>query len=128
MKKITLALVLAAFAIVSILPTVGADAKPADAKPAAAPAGRPIVFNGKLDAVDKQAKTIKIGERVFHVTSTTRIIKDSKPATLDDAKVGDEAAGQYREGADKQLNLISLRVGPKPAAPGAAPKKDAPAK
>jgi hypothetical protein len=120
MKKLIIALTLAAFAAVITLPVTAADAKPA-----AAPASRAIVFNGKLDAVDKQAKTIKIGERVFHVTSTTRIIKDSKPATLDDAKVGDDAAGQYREGDDKKLNLVSLRVGPKP---GATPQKDAPAK
>ena len=123
MKKLALALTLAAFAAFTTLTIVAADAKPA-----AAPAARAIVFNGKLDAVDKQAKTIKIGERVFHVTSTTRISKAGKQATLDDAKVGDEAAGQYRESEDKKLNLLSLRVGPKPAVPGAAPKKDAPAK
>ena len=120
MKKLILALAIAAFAVAGTLPLAAADAKPA-----AAPAGRALVFNGKIDSVDKQAKTVKIGERVFHVTSTTRIIKDSKPATLEDAKAGDEVAGQYRESDDKMLNLVSIRLGPKS---GASPKKDAPAK
>jgi len=123
MNKLLFALTFAAFAAFSTLPVAAADAKPA-----AAPAARPFPFNGKIDSVDKQAKTIKVGERVFHVTPTTRIIKDGKPATLDNAKVGDEVGGAYREGEEKKLNLLSLRIGPKPAAPGAAPKKDAPAK
>jgi len=127
MKQLILALTLAAFAAITTLPSPAADANPA-AEPKAAPAARAVPFNGKIDSVDKQAKTIKVGERVFNVTSTTRIIKDNKPATLDDAKAGDEVGGAYREGADKKLNLVTLRVGPKPAAPGAAPKKDVPAK
>lgn len=123
MKKIIIAFTIAAFATVSTLPVTAADAKPAaDAK--AAPA-RHIPFNGKIAAVDKQAKTIKVGERVFQVTATTRITKDGKEAKLDDAKVGEEVGGAYREGDDKKLNLVSLRIGPKP---DAAPKKDAPAK
>jgi hypothetical protein len=127
MKQLILALTLAAFAAITTLPSPAADAKPA-AEPKAAPAARAVPFNGKIDSVDKLAKTIKVGERVFNVTSTTRIIKDNKPATLDDAKAGDEVGGAYREGADKKLNLVTLRVGPKQAAPGATPKKDAPAK
>ena len=126
MKNLALALTLAAFAAFTTLPIVAADPKPA-AEPKAAPAARAYVFNGKIAALDKEAKTVKIGERVFHVTSTTRIIKDNKPATLDDAKVGDEVGGAYREGEEKKLNLVTLRVGPKPV-PAGAPKKEAPAK
>ena len=118
MKKLIIALMVAAIAAVSTLPLAAADDK-------AAPAARALPLSGKIAAVDKQAKTVKVGERVFQVTATTRIIKDNKPATLDDAKVGDEVGISYREGDDKKLNLVSLRVGPKP---DAAPKKDAPAK
>lgn len=129
MKKITLALMLAAFAAISTLPITAADAKPV-AEPKAAP-GRVSPFNGKIAAVDKQAKTVKVGTLVLQVTSTTRITKDNKTATLEDAKVGEEAGGAYRVGDDKKLNLVSLRLGPKPDAPvkkDAAPKKDALAK
>ncbi|MFM1770466.1 MAG: hypothetical protein RJA22_2995 [Verrucomicrobiota bacterium] len=75
--------------------------------------GRPP-FGGKLAAVDKAAGTIKIGERTFHVTPATKIHMGGKPATLDDAKVGDEVGGQYRQGEGGRLELLSLRVGPKP--------------
>src|SRR6266542_1390773 len=66
------------------------------------------VFRGKIDAVDKTAKTIKVGERTFQVTAETRMMKAGKPATLDDAVVGDEIGGTYKE-ADGKLNAVSLR-------------------
>ncbi len=122
MKKLILALTVAALAACTTLPAAAADAKPAAQK--AAP-GRAVPFNGKIAAVDQQAKTIKVGERVFQVTSTTRFMKDNKPATLADAKADDEVGGAYREGDDKKLNLVSVRLGPKPAL---TPKKDAPVK
>lgn len=98
--------------------------KPA-AKKAGSPAGRAIPFHGKIDAVDKVAKTIKVGERVFQVTSETRIVKQGKPATLDDAAVGELVGGSYVKGEDGKLNLRSLRIGPKPEgeAAGGEPKK-----
>lgn len=72
-----------------------------------------IPFRGKIDAVDKTAKTIKVGERTFEVTAETRIMKGGKPATLDDAVVGEEVGGVYKE-ADGKLTALSLRLGPRP--------------
>ena len=46
-------------------------------------------FHGNLAAVDKTAKTIKVGESIYQITSETKIIKDGKPATLDDGVVGE---------------------------------------
>lgn len=98
--------------------------KPAEKKAGAA-AGRPIPFNGKIDAVDKDAKTIKVGNRVFQVTSETRIVKQGKPATFDDAAVGEIVGGSYIKADDGTLKLRTLRIGPKPegAAAGGEPKK-----
>jgi len=121
MRRTLTSFVVAAFvalSTVSTLPLVAADDKPADKKEAPA---RPIPFRGKIAAVDKQAKTIKVGERTFQITSDTRIMKAGKPATLEDASVGEDVGGQYRESADKKLNVVSLRVGPRPDAP---PKQD----
>lgn len=73
-------------------------------------------FRGKLDAVDKTAKTIKVGERVFQVTSDTRIMKAGKPATLDDGVVGEEVGGNYTQADDGKLMARSVRFGPKPEA------------
>ncbi len=114
MKKLIIALMVAVFAAASTLPMTAADDKAADKKEAPA---RPIPFRGKIAAVDKQAKTIKVGERTFHITADSKINKAGKAATLEDAAVGEEVGGQYREGADKQLNVVSLRIGARPDAP-----------
>ena len=42
-------------------------------------------FHGKLAAVDQTAKTIKLGESTYQITSQTKIMKAGKPATLEDA-------------------------------------------
>ncbi len=120
-----------AFAIALALSPAIASAQQQTDKPAAkkekagAAANRAIPFHGKIDAVDKDAKTIKVGERVFQVTSETRITKLGKPATLDDAAVGELVGGSYVKGDDGKLNLRSLRIGPKPEgqAAGGEPRK-----
>jgi len=112
MKTFILALTVAVFTATTTLPIMAAD-KPATEKKEAKP--RALPFQGKIDAVDQQAKTIKIGERVFHITSETRITKAGNLAGLADAKAGDQVGLSYRD-IDKTLNLVSLRIGPKPDA------------
>ena len=109
MKKLYITALVAAFTAFSTLSISAADEK-------AAPA-RPIPFRGKIASVDKQAKTVKVGERTFQITAESKIAKAGKPATLDDVTVGEDVGGAYREGADKKLNVVSLRVGPRPDAP-----------
>jgi hypothetical protein len=115
MKTFLMLVVVAAVSSLAPLPLAAADEKPKTEQKAKAP--RAIPFRGKIDAVDMQAKTIKVGERTFQITSDTRIMKAGKPATLENATVGEEVGGAYREGEDKKLNLVSLRVGPRPEAP-----------
>ncbi|MEP6663744.1 MAG: hypothetical protein ABJC04_08780 [Verrucomicrobiota bacterium] len=99
------------------------DAKPVQA--GEAKKDRPVPFRGKIESLDKAAKTITIGKekkRTIHVTDKTRIMKDGKTAMLDDAKVGDEVAGSYRE-MDGKMEAGSLRIGPK-MEDNAKPKKE----
>jgi hypothetical protein len=70
-------------------------------------------FRGKVDAVDKTAKTVKVGERTFQINAETRIMKAGKPAMLDDAVVGDEVGGSYKE-VDGKLIAQMIRFGPRP--------------
>ena len=119
MKKILIAIVLAAFAANVVLPLAAAEDKAVEKK--AGPTARAIPFRGKIGAVDKQAKTIQVGERTFQIMADTRIMKAGKPASLDDAATGEEVGGAYREGENKKLNVVSLRIGPRP---DAAPKQD----
>jgi hypothetical protein len=118
MKHLITALALAMFVALGGLNLNAADDKPADKKEAPA---RALPFRGKIAAVDKQAKTVKVGERTFQITAESKISKAGKAATLDDATVGEEVGGAYRETADKKLNVVSLRIGPRP---DAAPKKE----
>jgi hypothetical protein len=111
MKKLIVSILIAAFAAVTVLPIAAADAPAKDAP------ARPLPFRGKIDAVNKQAKTFKINDRTFNVTSETKISKDGKPATLDDVVAGLDVTGSSREGTDKKLNVVTLRiVAAKPAA------------
>ena len=79
---------------------------------------RPIPFTGKLHEVDKKAKTItllgKTKNRVFKIMPETKILRDGKPATLDQAVIGEEVGGQARKISDDNWETVSLRLGPKP--------------
>lgn len=90
--------------------------KPAESEKKESPAKKREIlpFNGKVAAVDKTAKTFTVGQRKFQVTSDSRITKAGKPATLDDAAVGEEVAGSYRRAEDGKLNVVSVRFGPRP--------------
>ncbi len=124
MKKLIAIALVAAFGAFTTLTVTAADKKPTD-KPAdkkAEPAAK-LPFRGKIDSVDKTAKTIKVGERVFHVTASSKLMSKGKAVTLDDAKVGEEVGGSYQEAAGGKLELVSLRIGPKPDAKPTEEKK-----
>ncbi len=107
MKKLIIPILVAVFAANVTLPAFAADEKPADKKEATA---KPTPFRGKVDVVDKQAKTFKINERTFNVTSDTKIKKDGKEATFDEVAVGVNVSGSSKEGTDKKLNVTTLNV------------------
>ena len=82
-------------------------------------AGHP--FRGKLAAMDQTAKTIKVGESIYQITSQTKIMKAGKPATLDEGVVGEDVGGYAKPTDDGKMTATSLRFGPKLA--GTAEKK-----
>lgn len=75
---------------------------------------RALPLGGKISAVDKTAKTITVRERIFQITSETRISKAGKPATFDDAVVGEEVGISYVKADDGKLTAQSVRIGPRP--------------
>jgi len=68
-------------------------------------------FRGELTAKTDASITIK--ERVFEVTSETKITKDGKPAALADAKIGEAVGGRFRKEGGKLIALV-IRFGEKP--------------
>ena len=80
--------------------------------------GGGIPFKGKISAVDKTAMTLSLKgkeeDRVLHITSQTRLNKAGKPATLDDATVGEDVTGQYKKGDGDKLEAVSIFIGPRP--------------
>lgn len=127
MKKTTFKIAVLSLlaAVIAAGPSQGFAQETKKEKPAAAKKDAPkgekkngrIPFNGKIAAVDKTAKTITVGERVFQITSETKLIKAGKPATLDDAAVGEQVGGSYIKTEDGKLNATTVRIGPKPDAP-----------
>ncbi len=136
MLVITCRLVAISLLAAAILKTpvslMGAEKEKAGAADAAAKADPAAIekkqtrfpFRGKLAAVDKKEMTISIEgkekKRIVHITSQTRISKEGKPATLDEAAVGEDVAGLVSRTADGKEEAISLRIGAKP---DTAPKK-----
>jgi hypothetical protein len=68
-------------------------------------------FRGKLAAVDKAAKTITIGKSVYYIISETRIKKDGKDATFEDAVIGDQASGYAKPTEGGKMAASSLNLG-----------------
>ncbi len=102
--------------------------KPAKTEETKKPRAYP--FHGKLGAVDKKASSItlhgKEKSRTFYITAKTKIEKNGKPATLEDAVVGEPVAGSVLPDENGKLMLSSLRLGPKPESDKkpAKPKKE----
>jgi hypothetical protein len=73
-------------------------------------------FTGKVGAVDKLAKTVtlegKDRQRVFQITSETRIFKEKKPGIFADVQVGDTVGGSARESNDGKMEALTLNVLP----------------
>ena len=88
-----------------------AKKEPATKKKAAHP------FRGKLAAVDKVAKTIKVGESIYQITSATKITKADKPATLEDGVVGDPVSGYVKPTDDGKMAATTVHFGAKAAKP-----------
>lgn len=124
------AVLLAAGSLMSPLSVVAQGAeKEKPAAKAEAKSQRPYPFHGKLGAMDKEKKTLTIigkeKSRTLYLQAKTKIEKNGKPATFEDAAIGEEIAGRVTKSSDGKEMLVSLRIGPKPAA---KPKKEKPAK
>ncbi|MFM2293791.1 MAG: hypothetical protein RLZZ350_204 [Verrucomicrobiota bacterium] len=139
-KALTSALL--AVAIVGTTVTVRAadDAKPekkaekkakteAPAEATAAPAKKALPYGGTVTAIDKTAMTVTVkkkdAEKTFSITSSTKITKAGKPATLADGVVGEECGVSFLDEDGKNV-ARSFRFGPKPEKKEDAAKADAP--
>ena len=85
-------------------------------------------FHGKLVAVDKVAKTITVGKRTFQITSESKLKKNGKAATLEDAVVGETASGYVKPSPEGKLVATTVNFGPKSASEKSEKTKSAPVK
>ena len=127
LNKLTLVSLLTMALMGMAVSTQAEDQKSAPTPTVPAPHRDKIPFHGKLAAVDKTAMTItlegKETQRVFQITSDTRITKTGQPATLDDAMVGEEVAGTFKKTEAGRMEALSVRFGPKPEGDQPAGKK-----
>lgn len=116
-RKMTLAGLLVALALGMPLAASAQGNMKAKTNSAAKPtttSTKPLPFTGKLEAVDKVAKTITLSgktKQTFSVTSETKIMKDGKPGTFDDAVVSEEIHGSYKKTDDGKMVAVSVTFG-----------------
>ena len=72
-----------------------------------------VPFHGNIVTMDKNARTITVGKRIFQITSETKIFKSDKPATFADGAVGDYVTGSYKKTDDGKLIAHSVYFGGK---------------
>ncbi len=107
-------------------PKAAAEKKvPAQTNAPATSAKQPVAgpFNGKLAAVDKSARTIRVGKRTFQITPETKLRKANQPATLDDAVVGEKCSGYVKPTQDGKWVATTVNLGPKPENKGVNKKQ-----
>jgi Cu/Ag efflux protein CusF len=71
--------------------------------------------SGKVTAVDTNAMTLAAKDLTFNITSTTKILKDEKPATLAEIKVGDKVKITYKKDDAGKLNAATIHDSEKAA-------------
>lgn len=108
-------------------PKTKASPSPAANTTTDATKARAIPFHGTLSTVDQRAKTFTIaGEehpRVFKVTEKTVMTKAGAPATMKDVVANEEARGSYWKLTDGNLEVKTVKLGPKTEAEKAADEK-----
>jgi preprotein translocase subunit YajC len=114
-KYIALSVLAAATLIVAPTTLRAQDATSTNAPAATAHAKKHGAgVHGKVTAVDATASTLTIKDKTYNVTSTTKIIKDEKPAALADIQVGDAVRLTFKkDAATGQLNATVIHVGEK---------------
>jgi hypothetical protein len=80
-------------------------------------------FRGKLAAVDKTAKTIKVGQSTYQITSATKITKAGKAATLEDGVVDEPVSGYVKPTDDGKMTATTVHFGAKVEDNGSEKKK-----
>ena len=80
-------------------------------------------FRGKLAAVDKIAKTIKVGQSTYQINSETKITKAGKPATLEDGVIDEPVSGFVKPTDDGKMTATTVRFGAKVGENGSEKKK-----
>jgi uncharacterized protein YqeY len=112
MNKMLYRLLLAGLAsamIAGMTTPMQAATKAATTENAKAKKAKATVYNGKVATVEKMAKTFTLDGKkdlVFQVTSETRIVKDGKPATMDDVTVGESVKVRSKVKDDKTDALL----------------------
>jgi hypothetical protein len=120
MKRLFAGFLLGAYLMNFEAPVCAAEKSKAESPEAAkTEKKRQVPFRGKVSTVDKVAKTIalegKEKQRVFQITSETKITRDGKPAVFDNVAAGESVGGLARENAAGKLEVVTLNVGAKSA-------------
>jgi hypothetical protein len=105
-SKIGLVLVLAT-AVLGVNPVLARIADPApaaDAKP------DKLKFQGKVEAVDTEAKTLKVDGKLIYITDTTQFSKAGKAIKFEEIAAGEQVHGTLNQTADGKSEALTVMV------------------
>src|SRR5215469_7895072 len=110
-RSIKTAILALAAAAVIFVPVSRAD----DTTTPAAPANQSAKhkFYGPITAIDTNAMTFTVDDKMYVITSDSEITKNGKTATLADAVMGEPARGSYTTSANGKLDVTKVRFGKK---------------
>ena len=77
-------------------------------------------FSGRVGRIDTTAQTLTVGGQTYQVLATTKIMRDNKPASLNEVRAGQQVSGMYKLSAENKMELLTVDVGGRAAATGAA--------
>ncbi|MCX6891082.1 MAG: hypothetical protein NTX51_06115 [Verrucomicrobia bacterium] len=72
-----------------------------------------LPYKGTLTAVDRAAKTMTIGKRTFQITPETKLLREGKPATMEDGVKGEYISLSYQKIADGKFLACNVYYGGK---------------
>lgn len=72
------------------------------------------LFNGKIEKIDLEKKSLVVGEKTYWVVEATKLMDKEKEIKLTDLKVGAEVHGLAKKNAAGKFEATIIKLGPKP--------------
>jgi len=112
-NSLAASLLAGAITMTALITPLMAEDKPAPAFKAEQ-AEKLEMFNGKVEELNLEAKTIVVAKKTYLIMDATKVVDRDKDIKLADLKVGTEVHGLAKKNAAGKLEATIIKLGPKP--------------